>query len=124
MLCALKWRERTRGGCTPRKGDVLPAMLRLFHGLPYPNLLERGPYQTLVRRGEAVSERDRLQPRKAAPALGATQQNRKLAIYFAERGNAAMIQDVRGRQSSPGEFNHFLDEGWGQRQDGYDTVEY
>src|ERR1035437_4474097 len=46
------------------------------------------------------------------------------AIYFAERGYAVLIQDVRGRFRSPGEFSHFLDEGWGQRQDGYDTVEW
>ncbi len=46
------------------------------------------------------------------------------AIYFAERGYAVLIQDVRGRYRSPGEFTHFLDEGWGQRQDGYDTVEW
>lgn len=46
------------------------------------------------------------------------------AIYFSERGYAVLIEDVRGRFRSPGEFTHFLDEGWGQRQDGYDTVEW
>ena len=46
------------------------------------------------------------------------------APYFAERGYAVLIQDVRGRNRSPGEFAHLLDEGWGQKQDGYDTVEW
>ncbi len=46
------------------------------------------------------------------------------APYFAERGFAVLIEDVRGRNRSPGDFNHFFDEGWGERKDGYDTVEW
>ncbi|MCZ6752258.1 MAG: CocE/NonD family hydrolase [Acidobacteria bacterium] len=46
------------------------------------------------------------------------------AAYFAERGYAVLIQDVRGRFHSPGVFRHFLDEGWGKLQDGYDTIEW
>ncbi|MBI4443609.1 MAG: CocE/NonD family hydrolase [Acidobacteria bacterium] len=46
------------------------------------------------------------------------------APYLAERGYAVLIQDVRGRFRSPGVFYQFLDEGWGMRQDGYDTIEW
>jgi len=46
------------------------------------------------------------------------------APYFAERGYAVMIQDIRGRYRSPGDFVYYGDEGWGKRQDGYDTVEW
>jgi len=46
------------------------------------------------------------------------------ASYFAERGYAVLIQDVRGRHRSPGDFYWFRDEGWGRRQDGYDTIEW
>lgn len=46
------------------------------------------------------------------------------APYFAERGYAVLIQDVRGRYRSPGIFAQFADEGWGTRQDGYDTIEW
>jgi putative CocE/NonD family hydrolase len=31
---------------------------------------------------------------------------------------------VRGRFASPGDFYQFRDEGWGRRQDGYDTIEW
>jgi putative CocE/NonD family hydrolase len=46
------------------------------------------------------------------------------APYFAERGYAVLIQDVRGRFRSPGIFLQYQDEGWGKRQDGYDTIEW
>jgi len=46
------------------------------------------------------------------------------AQYFAERGYAVLVQDVRGRFHSPGEFYNFRDEGWGKNQDGYDTIEW
>ena len=45
-------------------------------------------------------------------------------VYFAERGYAVLIQDVRGRFRSPGAFYQYRDEGWGRRQDGYDTIEW
>lgn len=48
----------------------------------------------------------------------------KNAIYFAERGFAVLMEDVRGRYNSPGDFYWFRDEGWGNRQDGYDTIEW
>ena len=43
--------------------------------------------------------------------------------YFASRGYAVVIQDTRGRFKSEGEFYPFRDDGWGERRDGYDTVE-
>ncbi|MBI4446569.1 MAG: CocE/NonD family hydrolase [Acidobacteria bacterium] len=46
------------------------------------------------------------------------------APYFAERGYAVLIQDIRGRFRSPGEFYLYRDEGWGPLQDGYDTIEW
>lgn len=39
--------------------------------------------------------------------------------YFAERGYAFVVQDVRGRGDSDGEFNFFFQEG----RDGYDSIE-
>lgn len=40
--------------------------------------------------------------------------------YFAERGYAVVIEDVRGRYKSPGRFYHGIYEG----KDGYDTIEW
>ncbi len=42
------------------------------------------------------------------------------ATYFAERGYAVAIQDVRGRGDSDGKFGFFFQEG----EDGYDTIEW
>lgn len=47
-----------------------------------------------------------------------------VAPYLAQRGYVVLIQDVRGRFNSPGEFYNFRDEGWGKNQDGYDTIEW
>jgi hypothetical protein len=44
--------------------------------------------------------------------------------FFASRGFVAVFQDVRGRFASQGDFYPFRDDGWGERQDGYDTVEW
>ncbi|RMF84190.1 MAG: CocE/NonD family hydrolase [Nitrospinota bacterium] len=44
--------------------------------------------------------------------------------YFARRGYVVVIQDVRGRYASEGEFYPFRDDGWGPNRDGYDTVEW
>ena len=46
------------------------------------------------------------------------------AEYFAARGYVAMVQDERGRYRSEGEYYWLRDEGWGERQDGYDSVEW
>src|SRR5206468_3201794 len=43
--------------------------------------------------------------------------------YFAERGFAVVVQDVRGRFGSEGAWYPFVDDGWGKNRDGYDTVE-
>ncbi len=44
----------------------------------------------------------------------------KLAEYFATRGYVFVVQDVRGRGDSEGEFNFFFQEA----PDGYDTIEW
>lgn len=46
------------------------------------------------------------------------------AAYYARRGYAVLVQDVRGRHASEGEFYWWRDEGWGERRDGYDTIEW
>ena len=43
---------------------------------------------------------------------------------IATQGYVAVAQDVRGRFASEGLAMAFLDGGWGERQDGYDTVEW
>ena len=83
-----------------RDGAQLAADLYLPEGPgPFPVILERTPYN---------------------------KNNCKFAQapYFATRGFAVVIQDVRGRFRSPGEFYQYRDEGWGKRQDGYDTIEW
>lgn len=40
------------------------------------------------------------------------------------RGIGFVCQDTRGRGDSEGEDSLFLDNGWGERRDGYDTVEW
>ncbi|MEW5806431.1 MAG: CocE/NonD family hydrolase [Acidobacteriota bacterium] len=37
---------------------------------------------------------------------------------------AIVVQDVRGRYASEGEYKPFEDDGWGENQDGYDTIEW
>jgi hypothetical protein len=44
--------------------------------------------------------------------------------FFAERGYVFMVQDTRGRFASEGKFYPFLDDGWLQNRDGYDTVQW
>ena len=48
----------------------------------------------------------------------------KLAQDYASRGYVVVLQDTRGRFASEGEFRNYLDDGWGKRQDGYDTIEW
>ncbi len=66
---------------------------------PFPVLIERTPYN------------------KGACA-------NRTAEYFAARGYLAMVQDERGRYESEGEYYWLRDEAWGERQDGYDTIEW
>ena len=47
-----------------------------------------------------------------------------LAPELAKRGLALVIQDTRGRGTSKGEDRVFGDDGWGERQDGADTVNW
>ena len=67
---------------------------------PVPIILQRTPYNKL---GRAVV---------------------KLAHDYASRGYVVVLQDTRGRFASEGEFRNYLDDGWGKRQDGYDTIEW
>ena len=68
----------------------------------FPVLIERTPYDKT-----ASSE----------SSLGAGE-------YYASHGYVTVIQDVRGRFASDGLFYPFRDDGDGENQDGYDTVEW
>ena len=86
-----------------RDGTRLMADLYLPKGAgPWPVLVERTPYD----KGNSVEVKVR------SPG------------FFASRGYAMVIQDTRGRFKSDGEFYPFADDGWGERKDGYDTVEW
>ena len=86
-----------------RDGTVLRADLTLPKADgPFPVLLERTPYNK-----DGGSE----------VGVGAPD-------FFARRGYAVVIQDVRGRFASEGEFYPFRDDGAGVRRDGYDTIEW
>src|SRR5712692_8394666 len=43
---------------------------------------------------------------------------------FLNAGIALVVQDVRGRFGSQGELRPIVNEGWGERQDGLDTVHW
>lgn len=66
--------------------------------LPRPALLYRTPYWKFV---------DRPSP-----------------TYWNGKGYVLVVQDVRGRFGSEGVDSVFLDDGWGVKQDGYDTIEW
>ena len=92
-------RVETDLAVTMRDGTVLRADLYRPDGPgPYPVLLQRTPYDKTAP-GSMLS----LDPLKSA-----------------KRGYATVIQDVRGRYASQGEFYAFRDE----IDDGYDTVEW
>lgn len=44
--------------------------------------------------------------------------------YLTRRGYAVLVQDVRGTNGSDGVFDPMMDESWGERQDGIDTVRW
>ena len=44
--------------------------------------------------------------------------------YLTRRGYAVLVQDVRGTNGSGGVFDPMMNEGWGERQDGIDTVRW
>lgn len=86
-----------------RDGTILRAdVWRPDSEAEFPALIERTPYNK-----ETSSESN----------LGA-------GDYYASRGYVTVIQDVRGRFASDGEFYPFRDDGDGEKQDGYDTVEW
>ncbi len=81
-----------------RDGVVLRAdIMRPETGGPFPTLVYRTPY------GKTAAEMEYTTFRHAV-----------------ERGYAVVIEDVRGRYSSDGEFNAYSNEG----RDGYDTIEW
>jgi hypothetical protein len=53
-----------------------------------------------------------------------SESNLRAGEFYASYGYATVIQDVRGRFASDGEFYPFRDDGDGVKQDGYDTVEW
>ena len=86
-----------------RDGTVLRANItRPDAPGPFPALVERTPYSK-----EAGSE----------VAVNSPE-------FFARRGYAVVIQDVRGRFASEGDFYPFRDDGAGVLRDGYDTIEW
>lgn len=44
--------------------------------------------------------------------------------FMAARGFVFVVQDVRGRWGSDGLWYPFIDDGWGENQDGYDTIQW
>jgi len=86
-----------------RDGTILRANITRPAGAgTFPALVERTPYNK-----EGGSE----------VAVGSPE-------FFAQRGFAVVIQDVRGRFASDGDFYPFRDDGAGVLRDGYDTVEW
>ena len=55
---------------------------------------------------------------------GSSESNLKAGEFYGLHGYVVVIQDVRGRFASDGEFYPFRDDGDGANQDGYDTVEW
>ena len=86
-----------------RDGTILRADLwRPDADGQFPVLIERTPY------GKGGSSES---------SLGAGE-------FYASHGYVTVIQDVRGRFASDGEFYPFRDDADGKNQDGYDTVEW
>lgn len=69
---------------------------------PYPLILLRTPYL------------------KVSPPPPTPLQYSRLARFFAERGYAVAVQDVRGRGDSQGQYGYYFQEAY----DGYDTIEW
>lgn len=86
-----------------RDGTLLRAdVWRPDSGDRFPVLIERTPYD------KATS----------------SESNLNAGEFYAARGYVVVIQDVRGRFASEGEFYPFRDDGDGKKKDGYDTVEW
>ena len=76
-------------------------------GGAFPVLVERTPYG---KNNETVRERT---ARDARPM-----RREEVAAYFARRGYVVVIQDLRGRYRSEGQFTKYI----GEASDGYDTL--
>ena len=51
--------------------------------------------------------------------------NQLLALYIVDiKGYALVFQDKRGRNKSGGRDSLFLEDGWGDKKDGYETIEW
>ncbi len=84
-----------------RDGTVLRSDLYLPRGTgPFPTLVQRTPYNKLRPSGIATFER------------------------LAEEGYGVVVQDIRGRWASDGEFHPMFNADWTDAEDGYDTVEW
>jgi putative CocE/NonD family hydrolase len=59
--------------------------------------------------------------RVAYELIGRAQANGR---FYARNGYAVVAQSVRGAFASEGQFTLMQDDGWGERQDGYDTIEW
>src|SRR4051794_16909817 len=46
------------------------------------------------------------------------------ATFFSQRGYVYINNDTRGAFLSEGDFFPMIDDGWGQRRDGYDVIEW
>ena len=98
-----KTRHQKNIEITMRDGTILRHnMTRPDIDGKFPVLLERSPYNK-----EGGSEN----------SVGSPE-------FFAARGYVVIIQDVRGRFASDGDFYPFKDDGNGPNKDGYDTVEW
>ena len=88
---------------TMRDGTVLRAnVYRPKTEGPFPVLVERTPYNKDTSNETRVGSPE----------------------FFASRGYVVVLQDLRGRFASEGEFYPYRDDGWGANRDGYDTVEW
>ena len=84
-----------------RDGTLLRSDVYLPRGSgPFPTLVQRTPYNKL--RPSAIATFERL----------------------ADEGYGVVVQDIRGRWASDGEFHPMFNADWTDAEDGYDTVEW
>lgn len=97
-------------------------------------LISKPTFEVVEKRGEGVPMRDGLKlstdlylPKtddKVPVVLIRTPYKKEMseldAKFYARRGYAVAVQDVRGRFASPGEWEPFVNE----KKDGYDTIEW
>ncbi|MBT3995110.1 MAG: CocE/NonD family hydrolase [Chloroflexi bacterium] len=77
-----------------------------------------------VWRPDAVGQFPVLIERTPYDKGGSSESNLGAGEFYASHGYVTLIQDVRGRFASDGEFYPFRDDADGEHQDGYDTVEW